>query len=159
MNFEELEAENKKLNAEVESSREKLRDFNASLNAMLYMLEDLNKSKADLEQSEKQLEEETEITKHLLMISEATAHTTNIDKLMEQAVHCTREIIGCDIVLSYLWDNSEKLFKPSHEIGLTHNLIPMFRTEPVHEEDVKDMTGGRVSAIIADFKEMMTSKS
>lgn len=148
--FENLEAENRKLRAEAEENREKLRGLDDTIKATLYLLEDVNIAKAELELSEKSLKDETQITKHLLMIAKATAHTMSIDKLMEQTVHCSREITGSDIFLSYLWDSVERVFKPSHQIGLPHNLIAMFRTEALKEDDIEEIFLSGKTLMISD---------
>src|SRR3989338_3597479 len=80
-----------------------------------------------------ELQEEMEVNTHLLMISEATVHTTDIDKLMEQVVHCCSRIIRCNICLSYLWDKKEGVFMPYQSFGLPSNKVPLFRTEPFKE--------------------------
>src|SRR3972149_3734380 len=78
------------------------------------------------------LRQEMEVTGHLLMIADATAHTADIDKLMDEVVHCTRRIMGCDICLSYLWDSEAMVFRPGQAHGVSHNLIPMFKTESLN---------------------------
>ena len=80
------------------------------------------------------LKEETEITKNLLMIAEATAHITDIDKLAEKIVHCVWKIMKCDMCLFYLWDNNAKVFKPGSACGLTHETAPLFRTEALDDK-------------------------
>jgi putative nucleotidyltransferase with HDIG domain len=79
--------------------------------------------------AEKRVKEEMEVTSHLLMIAEATADTTNLDKMLEEVVHCGHKIIHCDICLSYLWDGGAKVFKPSHAYGLKPGITPLFKTE------------------------------
>lgn len=79
--------------------------------------------------AEEKLKEEIETTTNLLLIAEATAQVTDIDKLMREVIHCGRKITGYDICLSYLWDKEARVFMPSQEIGLSHDLIPIFRTE------------------------------
>lgn len=137
--IESLRSELEKKNAELQQLNEKLSDFGNSLKAMMYMLEDLNVARAELELSEESLKDEAQITRHLLMIAEATAHTASIDKLMEQTIHCSREISGSDIFLSYLFDSGDGVFKPSHQIGLPHNLIALFMTEALKEDNVEEM--------------------
>ncbi len=133
-------------------ARELLANSNQSRLALLSIIE-------DQKSAEERIKDEMEITRYLLMIADATAHTTDIDKLMEQVVHCAKEIIGCDILLSYLWDSSEKVFKPSHEIGLPHNLIPLFRTEPLEEKSkvVNEALGKREPVIISQPLNLSTS--
>ena len=118
-----------------------IKDVNGGYLYSIHILEDITEAKKAAER----LKEEVAITSHLLMIAEATAHTTDIDKLMEQVVHCGHEVIRCDICLSYLWDEESKVFQPCQEFGLSHDLIPVFRTEPIDEniEFVKKAVKGR----------------
>lgn len=96
----------------------------------VHILEDVTEDR----RAQERTKEEMEVTSHLLMIAEATAHTTDIDRLMEQVVHCGHEILRCDICLSYLWDEETMLFQPAQAHGLSREMIPMFRTEPVDEK-------------------------
>ena len=107
-----------------------IKDENGSLLYSIHILEDITEAK----RAEERIKEEMEVTTHLLMISEATAHTTDIDKLMQQVVHCGHEIMRCGICLSYLYDEDSRVFQPCQEFGLSHELIPVFRTEPIDEE-------------------------
>src|SRR3989304_1275186 len=102
-----------------------IRDVSGVYLYSVHIVEDITEAK----RAEERIKQEMEITSHLLMISEATAHTTDMDKLMGQVVHCSYEIIGCDICLSYLWDNEANVFRPSLAHGLSSNLIPLFKTE------------------------------
>jgi putative nucleotidyltransferase with HDIG domain len=77
----------------------------------------------------KKLKEEMEVTKHLLMISEATAHTIDINQLMERVVHCCQMILDSDICLSYLWDRITQVFRPCQAFGLSRENISLFVTE------------------------------
>ncbi|MBI5875545.1 MAG: GAF domain-containing protein [Deltaproteobacteria bacterium] len=83
------------------------------------------------------------------MIADATAHTTDVDKLMKQVVHCGHEIMRCDICLSYLYDEDSRAFQPCEMFGLSHELIPVFRTEPLDEkaEFVKKAMEGKEPVI------------
>jgi putative nucleotidyltransferase with HDIG domain/PAS domain S-box-containing protein len=102
-----------------------IKDVNGRYLYSIHILEDITEAKRSAER----IKEEMDVTSHLLMISEATASTTDIEKLMEEVVHCGHEIVKCDICLSYLWDSETKVFRPSQAIGLSHELIPMFKTE------------------------------
>lgn len=75
------------------------------------------------------LKREAEITQNLLMISNATASTTDIDRLMEEVVKCVRVILGCDVALSYLWDAGKAVFVPCRAAGLEHEAISFFKVE------------------------------
>ena len=90
------------LKAEVEKARERVAELAEARTASLFLLEDLDRTREEMERTQLELQEETEITRHLLMISEATATITDVDKLMEQAVHCAHEIMACEICISYL---------------------------------------------------------
>ncbi|MBI5875178.1 MAG: PAS domain S-box protein [Deltaproteobacteria bacterium] len=94
-----------------------------------HIIEDITEKKG----AEEKIKAEMEITTHLLMIAEATSHTTDIDKLMEQVVSCCCSIVGCDLCLSYMWDKERKYFKPSHAAGLSNAQMPLFRSETLDE--------------------------
>lgn len=79
--------------------------------------------------NEEKIAQEAEINRNLLMIANATAHTTDIDRLMEQVAGCLQKIMRSDISLSYVWDNSRKVFMPSRAAGLAHAQVPFFRVE------------------------------
>ena len=96
----------------------------------IHILEDITEAKM----AEERIKDEMEITSHLLMIAEATAHATDIDKLMGQVMHCGHKIIRCDVCLSYLWDRDAKIFRPAQCYGLAHEFIPIFRTEPLDDK-------------------------
>jgi len=108
-----------------------INDENGRLLYSIHILEDITETKRAAER----LKEEVEITSHLLMIAEATAGMTDVNKLMEQVVHCSHEVLGCNICLAYLWSNEERLFMPVHALGLPPHLIPIFMTEPIKEKD------------------------
>lgn len=90
-----------------------------------HIMEDVTEEKM----AEEKLKGEMDVTSHLLMISEATAHTADMDRLMEQVVRCSSNILGCDICLSYLWDMEERVFRPGQAHGLPHEMTPLFMTE------------------------------
>lgn len=99
------------------------------------------------------LKEEMETTTALLKITEATAYTIDVDKLMEQVVNAGGKIVKCSICLSYLWDDETKTFQPNQCHGLPHELIPLFRT---HSLDVKtgfvrEALEKKQPVIISDF--------
>ncbi len=96
----------------------------------IHIMEDVTEAKI----AEQRLKEEVKITTHLLMIADAAAHTTDVDRLMEDVVRCSQKLTGSDICLSYLWDNEDNAFHPSQHMGLNHEHIPLFRTEPLKED-------------------------
>src|SRR3989304_236052 len=95
------------------------------------------------------IKQEMEITTHLLMIAETTAHITDVDKLMEQIMRCGHEIMKCDVCLSYIYDKEANAFRPAQCYGLSHEMIPIFRTEPLDEktEFVKKAMEGKETVI------------
>ncbi|MGR3310962.1 MAG: HD domain-containing phosphohydrolase [Candidatus Brocadiales bacterium] len=90
---------------------------------------ELEKEVATRKEVEEQLKQEVETTHKLLMISEATAQVTDIDRLMGRVVQCLQRIVGCDMSLSYLWDEETRSFRPTEAAGLAHKLIPFFKTK------------------------------
>ncbi|MEK7804748.1 MAG: HD domain-containing phosphohydrolase, partial [Planctomycetota bacterium] len=72
--------------------------------------------------------------KNLLMIASATVHITDMDRLVEEIVHCIRKIMKCDICLLYHWDSEMRVFKPGSACGLTHGMIPLFRIETLDDK-------------------------
>src|SRR3990172_8229382 len=109
-----------------------IKDIDNKLLSTIHIMEDTTEKK----RAEKKLKDEIEITTHLLMIADATAHTTDMDKLMQQVVHCGHEIMKCDVCLSYLWNEEDKVFQPSQCYGLSHEIMPLFRIEPLEEDGV-----------------------
>ncbi|MBI5888586.1 MAG: HD domain-containing protein [Deltaproteobacteria bacterium] len=111
----------------------------------------------DVKKAEDAMRRELEIIRHLLMISNAAARTTDIDRLMEQVVSCLNTIMSSDIALSYLWDGEGGAFLPSHATGLSHEQTSLFLTEHIGGNDavVKKAFNGH-AAIIG--KETLTAE-
>jgi putative nucleotidyltransferase with HDIG domain/PAS domain S-box-containing protein len=107
-----------------------IKDVNGGYLYSIHILEDITEAKRAVDK----IKHEMEITSHLLMIADATAHTTDIDKLLHEVMHCGHEIMKCDVCLSYLWNEEAKAFRPSQQYGLPHELIPLFMTEPMDEK-------------------------
>jgi len=124
-----------------------IKDVNGGCLYSIHIMEDITAAK----KAEQQIKDEMEITSHLLMIADATAHTTDVDKLMKQVVHCGHEIMRCDICLSYLYDEDSRVFQPCETFGLSHELIPVFRTEPLDEkvEFVRKAMEGKEPVVIS----------
>ena len=103
----------------------------------------------EIKMAEEKIKQEMEITTHLLMIAETTAHITDVDKLMEQIMRCGHEIMKCDVCLSYIYDKEANAFRPAQCYGLSHEMIPIFRTEPLDEktEFVKKAMEGKETVI------------
>ncbi len=77
--------------------------------------------------AEEKIKEEMDLSKQLLMIANATAHTIDINRLMAQVAECVLNIMRCDVTLSYIWDNERSVFQPSQGAGITHEMVPFFR--------------------------------
>src|SRR3989304_7747651 len=123
-----------------------IKDTDGKLLYSIHIMEDITKAR----QAEEKIKQELEINSHLLMIADATAHTTDIDKLLKQVMLCGHNIMKCDICLSYIYDKEAKTFRPSQQYGLSHELIPLFMTEPLDEktEFVRKATEGKNVVII-----------
>lgn len=107
-----------------------IKDKEGKITAAIEMVEDIT----DRIRAEKALREETETTTNLLMIASATVHITDMDRLVEQIVHCIWKIMKCDICLLYHWDSEMRVFKPGSACGLTHEMIPLFRIESLDDK-------------------------
>lgn len=107
-----------------------LKDLQGNIVGVMGISEDITERK----KAEERIKQETGITSHLLMIAEATSHTTDIDRLMNQVVLCAARIMGCDVCLSYLWNKEAREFRPSHAHGLDNVFMPIFRTEILDEK-------------------------
>src|SRR3990167_8789116 len=126
-----------------------IKDVNGGISIQsIHILEDITEAKKAADN----IKQEKEITTHLLMIAEATTHTSDIDKLMGEVTHCSHKIIGGNICLSYLWDKEAKRFKPIKAYGLEQKLIPIFMTETLDEkvEFVKKAMEGKETVIIIE---------
>ncbi len=127
------DTEIRELNEELGRARERERDYVDARRAMLYMLEDINKTTADMERSEARLKEEVIITANLLSIAEATARTKDIDSLLGHTVKATSQILRAQACLSYLKDRETGAFMPGQAYGLSAADVPFFRTESLDE--------------------------
>lgn len=111
----------------------------------LHVMEDIT----DIKKAEKEMQQKLDIIKHLLMIANAAAHTTDIDKLMEQVVSCLNIIMASDIALSYLWEDETNAFFPSHAAGLSREQTSLFLTGRINGNDaiVKKASNGHAAII------------
>lgn len=89
-------------------------------NAMLF--EDLNRYAG-------KIQEEAELNRNLLKIADSTAHTTDIEKLLEQTSEALRSIMGASYCASYLWDGERKRMQPCRASGLSHEAMAFFKVE------------------------------
>lgn len=106
-----------------------IRDMEGRFLYSIHIMEDITEAK----KSEDKIKQEMEITTHLLMIADATAHTTDIDKLLKQVLVCGQKIMKCNICLSYLWDKETMKFNPHLQAGIPNYLLPVFMTEPLND--------------------------
>lgn len=108
-----------------------IKDANNKRPCSLHVMENIT----DIKKAEDAMQRELEIIRHLLMISTAAAHTTDIDTLMEQVVSCLNMVMTSDIALSYLWDGESGAFLPSHAAGLPREQTSLFLTEHIGGND------------------------
>ncbi|HHT9110855.1 MAG TPA: HD domain-containing phosphohydrolase [Candidatus Brocadiaceae bacterium] len=108
---------------------------------------------AERKKASEKLREEMETTSALLKITEATAYTIDIDKLMEQVVIVGSKIVKCGICLSYLWDDETETFQPNQSHGLPHEVIPLFRTYSLDAKTgfIREALEKKQPVIISDF--------
>lgn len=101
-------------------------------------------------EAEEALKSESDIRSNLLKISEVTALTTDMDRLLKDVVDTTHEFVGSNFTLSYLWEEETKCFRPASGAGITEDIAPFFMTEPI-DGDVEFINSafqsGRVSIL------------
>jgi PAS domain S-box-containing protein/putative nucleotidyltransferase with HDIG domain len=109
--------------------------------------------------AERKIAQEADIARNLFLISEATAHTTDIEKLLRDVVTCSREI-GCgDVVLSYIWDVETRRFRPIEGSGFEPGLTPLFKTESIDTSPMaikEAFSDGRVAFV--DMRDQLDRK-
>lgn len=96
----------------------------------VHQLEDITEAK----RLETRIKQEMSVTGSLLSMTEATAKTKDMGKLMEQVVVSTVEALRSDACLSYLIGHGDRDFSPSHSHGLSRAEVPIFNTELVKED-------------------------
>ncbi len=106
-----------------------------NVNGIVLTFKDVSERKL----SEQRLQEEMEITSQLLSLSEAVATITDVDKLMFEAVKSSREIMGCNITVSYLWDKQAGVFVPGEQVDMPNDILPFFRTENIDMKHIKNL--------------------
>lgn len=84
--------------------------------------------------AERELKQEMEITSNMLMIVRATARFIHTEEILRQSVHCATKILGCDICLSYIWDDEMRRFRPSESLGLQTEQVPFFKSNSMNEQ-------------------------
>lgn len=85
---------------------------------------------AEVNETARRLEREMRLTRHFLIIAEATSHTTDAAKLIEQVTRCVKEITGADACLGYLFDKERSAYLPCHAHGLPQETVVLFKTQP-----------------------------
>ncbi len=108
-----------------------IRDHDGNFLYSIHIFEDVT----DLKVAEEALRKEVALTKDLLSISEATAHTSDINAFMREVTRCVRRAMGFKVCLSYLWEGDG--LEPCHAAGLGHWHIPFFRTTPLKEKEIR----------------------
>ncbi len=96
----------------------------------IHVMEDITEER----RAKEKLRDEIEVTTHLLMMAQAAAQTTDMEKLLESVAHCSHRIMGCNVMLIYLWDRERRVFQPAHQVGLDPASVPLFRTTPLDEK-------------------------
>ncbi len=90
------------------------------------MIRDISERKA----AEENIKKEMEITLNLLKITEAIAHTDNLDELLDRIVESTGPVTGSDVTLCYLVENGRgQRIVPTSSAGLSRDQVPLFKTE------------------------------
>ncbi len=84
--------------------------------------------------AEEKIHEEVELNRNLLELSEATAQTTDVEKLMGEVVVCVKSILGTDCCLSYLWEKEAGGLNAGACAGLKHKVISFFKTKVISED-------------------------
>ena len=97
---------------------------------LLGIFRDITEQKAN----EEKIALEMELNKRLLMISNATAHTVDIERMMEQVAGCLHKIMRSDMGLSYLWDPEMGSFVSCRASGLSNEQVPLFTVERLYPE-------------------------
>ncbi|MBI5468613.1 MAG: GAF domain-containing protein, partial [Deltaproteobacteria bacterium] len=97
-----------------------------SMNSLfIHIMEDITESK----KAEEKIGSETELNRRLLMIADATAQTTDIERLLEHVVECVGRVMGCDVCLAYTIDSRSGKLRPRRASGLARDMVPFFRVE------------------------------
>ena len=99
-------------------------------------------------ETEEALKSEADIRSNLLKISEATALTTDMDRLLKDVVNTTHEFVCSNFTLSYIWEEDTKCFRPACGAGITEDIAPFFMTEPING-DVEFINNAFVSGRVS----------
>ncbi len=137
---------------EREKAEEAIRSINAELEGRVARrTADLKRMNEALVMMTKTLQEEKEITSDLLMVAEASARTTDIERLVQDIVRAFRRVMRCDVALAYLWEREGRRFTACHADGLDAGKAHMFRAVPLDEEAgyVKEAVEKREAVVIS----------
>lgn len=109
-------------------------------NARLYL---------EVKDSAYRISSEMELTKNLLTIAQATAHSSNIQKLMDHVAHTVKDIMSCGVCLAYLWEKEKNGLLPLSSAGLSHEIQHMFAVErlDIENEAVLNAFNSRAPAL------------
>lgn len=91
----------------------------------IHIMEDITEAK----KSEEKIASEMEFTGSLLKIADATAQTTDIERLMEHVVESVGRVMACDVCLAYTIDSRSGKLRPLRSSGLARDMVPFFRVE------------------------------
>ncbi len=90
---------------------------------------------SDINDSEKRVKEETELTENLLTLSRASFVTTDMDRLLSRVAECSSNIMASDYSLIYLWDTERQAYTPAQAYGLPARHQPLFRSTVLTGDD------------------------
>lgn len=91
----------------------------------IHIMEDITEAK----KAEEKIAAEIELTRRLLMIADATAQTTDIERLLEHVVECVGRVMACGVCLAYTIDPGSGKLRPCRSFGLARDRVPFFRVE------------------------------
>ncbi|MBI5236297.1 MAG: HD domain-containing protein [Deltaproteobacteria bacterium] len=109
------------LKSECEKARAREQEFKDSRSAMLYLLEDLNETTAEVKK-------QIRTTASLLAIAEAAAHKTDVEKLMTEVTKAASTALDAQGCLAYLYEKNMDSFRPVGAVGVKKADMPAFLT-------------------------------
>lgn len=120
----------------------------------IHVMEDITGAK----KAEEKIASEMELNRRLLMIADATAQTTDVEKLMEHVVDCVARVMACDVCLAYTVDPRSGKIRPRRAAGLARDMMPLFRVEglDVNHPSIEEAFKGR-EPVLARFSSVRPS--
>ncbi len=91
----------------------------------IHIMEDITETK----KAEEKIASETELNRRFLMIADATAQTTDIERLLEHVVESVGRVMACDVCFAYTIDSRSGRLRPRSASGLARDKAPFFRVE------------------------------